>query len=440
MKSLWHDTVSLPPFPRLERDLRTDVLIIGGGLTGILCAYLLAQEGIDYVLVEAGRICSSTSGNTTAKITLQHGLIYHKLIREFGEEKARMYLDANREALARYRTLCETPDCDYEVQDAFVYSRTSKQKLYQELAAYATLGIPGEFVKDIPLPLSVAGAVRIRDQAQFHPLKFAAALVKKLNIFENTPVNAFDGTHFLTPYGGITAAHTIVATHFPMFSKHGGYPMKLYQHRSYVIAMAGAPKLNGMYVDESGSGFSFRSHGDLLLLGGGAHRTGKPGDGWKELRAFARQHWPDAQEVFHWAAQDCMSLDSVPYIGEYSAGKADLSVATGFNKWGITSSMVAAILLSNRILGRETPWAAVFSPARSILRPQLLSNIFHAGANLLTLTAPRCPHMGCALKWNPKERSWDCPCHGSRFDKNGHLLDGPANADHPKLSLRRKDS
>ena len=438
MKSLWHNTVTLPPFPRLERDLRTDVLIIGGGLTGILCAYLLAQEGIDYALVEAGRICGGTSGNTTAKITIQHGLIYHKLLREFGEEKACMYFDANREALSRYRALCETLDCDYEMQDAFVYSRSSRQKLDAELAAYAALGIPGEFVGEVSLPLSAVGAVRIRDQAQFHPLKFAAALAKKLNIFENTPVNAFDGTHFRTPYGGITAAHTIVATHFPLFSKHGSYPLKLYQHRSYVTALTGAPKLDGMYVDESGSGFSLRSHGDLLLLGGGAHRTGKPGDGWNELRAFARQNWPDAQEVFHWAAQDCMSLDGIPYIGEYSGGVPELSVATGFNKWGMTSAMAAAILLSNRIQGRETPWAPVFSPSRSILQPQLLSNIFHAGVNLLTPTVPRCPHMGCALKWNPQERSWDCPCHGSRFDKNGRLLDGPANANHPNLPPRRK--
>ena len=190
-----------------------------------------------------------------------------------------------------------------------------------------------------------------------------------------------------------------------------------------------------MYVDESERGLSFRSFGDLLLLGGGGHRTGQQGGGWKELRAFAKVHYPYAREVGHWATQDCMSLDGVPYIGQYSRRTPGLYVATGFNKWGMTSAMVAALMLSDRIAGHRSPYESVFSPSRSILRPQLAVNAAGAVLNLLTPTAPRCPHLGCALKWNPQEHTWDCPCHGSRFTEDGKLLDNPATGD-----LKRRGS
>ena len=180
-------------------------------------------------------------------------------------------------------------------------------------------------------------------------------------------------------------------------------------------------------MDGSGNGLSFRRWGELLLLGGGGHRTGKQGGGWKELEAFAGKHWPDAQVVSRWATQDCMTLDGVPYIGPYGKNTKGLWVATGFNKWGMTSAMVAAKLLRDGVQGIENPWAQVFSPQRSVLHPQLAVNAFEAAVNVLTPVGPRCPHMGCVLKWNEQERSWDCPCHGSRFDRRGRLLDNPAN-------------
>ena len=163
-----------------------------------------------------------------------------------------------------------------------------------------------------------------------------------------------------------------------------------------------------------------------LLLGGGGHRTGKPGGGWEELEAFARRYFPNSRETCRWAAQDCMTLDGVPYIGQYGRHTPGLYVATGFNKWGMTSSMTAAMVLSDLVQGKRNPYAAVFSPARTVLRPQLLANLAEATASLLTVSKPRCPHMGCALKWNPLERTWDCPCHGSRFTEDGELLDNPA--------------
>ena len=180
---------------------------------------------------------------------------------------------------------------------------------------------------------------------------------------------------------------------------------------------------------ESEKGLSFRNYGDLLLLGGESGRTGKKSGGWDALREFAKKHYPDSEEVCRWAAQDCMSLDGVPYIGQYSPKTPNLYVAAGFNKWGMSSAMVSAMILSDMVQGRKNEYAAVFSPSRSILRPQLAVNAAEAVVSLLTPTAPRCPHMGCALKYNRAERSWDCPCHGSRFAEDGALLDNPATED-----------
>ena len=181
-----------------------------------------------------------------------------------------------------------------------------------------------------------------------------------------------------------------------------------------------------MYVDEGEKGLSFRDYKGFLLLGGGGHRTGKKGGGWRELEDFAKRRYPQAGIAARWAAQDCMTLDGVPYVGRYSWGTKGLYVATGFNKWGMTSSMAAARLLADLVQGKENPWAELFSPSRRVLRPQLAANAWESTMGLLTPTVPRCPHMGCALKYNPQEHSWDCPCHGSRFGEDGELLDNPA--------------
>ena len=167
----------------------------------------------------------------------------------------------------------------------------------------------------------------------------------------------------------------------------------------------------------------------MLLIGGGGHRTGKPGKNWSEIRNFAKTYYPSSKEEYAWAAQDCITLDDIPYIGNYSAKTPNLYVATGFNKWGMTGAMSAAMLLTDKILGKNKLAFNVFSPSRSILKPRLISNAFEAAANLITPSSKRCPHLGCALKWNPAEHSWDCPCHGSRFTKDGKVLDNPANGD-----------
>lgn len=426
MASLWEQTWEQPAFPALEGELSTDVLIIGGGMAGVLCTYFLHRAGVPYALAEAKTLCSGITRNTTAKITSQHGLIYDKLIRKFGVDRARQYLSAQEAALQKYRELCQTVDCGFEEKDAYVYSMDDRQKIERELNALEKLGFPGEFAGQLPLPFPVAGAVKFPRQAQFHPLKFVSAIAEGLHIYEHTAVRELAGTTASTDHGKIRAKTIIVTTHFPFLNKYGSYFLKLYQHRSYVLALESAPDVGGMYVDESRTGLSFRNYGNLLLVGGGGHRTGKQGGGWRELRAFAGRHYPHAAEKFHWATQDCMSLDGVPYIGPYSASTSNLYVATGFNKWGMTSSMVSAMILSDLVQGKKNPYADVFSPSRSILRPQLAVNGLEAMVSLLTPTAKRCPHLGCALKWNPQEHTWDCPCHGSRFTEEGKLIDNPA--------------
>ena len=429
MASLWEQTWEHPGFPALEGDLSTDVLIIGGGMAGVLCAYFLHRAGVPYALVEAKTLCSGITQNTTAKITSQHGLIYDKLVRKFGVDRARQYLSAQEAALQKYRELCQTVDCEFEEKDTYVYAMDDRRKIEQELNALEKLGFPVEFVGQLPLPFPVAGAVKFPRQAQFHPLKFVSAITEGLRIYEHTTVRELAGTTAIADHGKIRAKKIIVATHFPFLNKHGSYFLKLYQHRSYVIALENAPDVGGMYVDEARTGLSFRNYGNLLLIGGGGHRTGKQGGGWRELREFTGRHYPHAVEKFHWATQDCMSLDGVPYIGPYSASTSDLYVATGFNKWGMTSSMVAAILLCDLVQGKESPFGEVFSPSRTILRPQLAINGLEAAVSLLTPTPRRCPHLGCALKWNAQEHTWDCPCHGSRFTEDGHLIDNPATGD-----------
>ncbi|MBQ3573305.1 MAG: FAD-dependent oxidoreductase [Clostridia bacterium] len=428
-ESIWNNNFKTPEHKELCGDIKTDVLIIGGGICGLLCAYFLNKNGVDCVVAEGSRLCSGITKNTTAKITSLHGLIYDKLIKTSGKDIAQMYLDANNNALARYRELSKVIDCDFEEKSAYTYSISDRQKIEDEVDAVLSLGETAEFKEDISLPFETEGAICFPNQAQFNPLKFANGISKGLKIFENTFIRDISKHTALSDKGKITADKIIVATHFPFINKHGLYFLKLYQHRSYVIALKGAADVDGMYVDEAEDGLSFRNFGDLLLIGGGSHRTGKKGGNWTELRRFANQFYPLSEEEYHWSTQDCMSLDKIPYIGRYSGSTPDLFVASGFNKWGMTSSMAAAEILCDLVLGKENDFSRVFNPSRSILKPQLAVNGVETIFNFLSPTVKRCPHLGCALKYNKREHSWDCPCHGSRFDERGKLIDNPATGD-----------
>lgn len=429
MDSVWDKDCSLPRFSKLEGDLRTDVLIIGGGLAGLLCARQLTDAGIDCVLIEENRLMSGVSGRTTAKLTSQHGLIYGKLLRKYGQESAKLYWQANEEGVAGIRALAERADCDFTSQSNYLYARSDTRKLEEEMTACERLGIPARWKETLPLPFPVTGAVGFSDQGQFHPMKLAAHIAKGLKIYENTKALAFVGNRVQTPQGTIAAEKIVVATHFPLLNKHGSYFLKLYQQRSYVIALENASPVEGMYLDCTENGLSIRTAGRCLLLGGGGHRTGKPGLGWKLPEGAAKKYYPNSTVVSRWATQDCMTLDGMPYIGQYSKATPNLYVATGFQKWGMSTSMAAAMILTDLLQGKENPYAQLFSPSRSILHRQLLLNGVETTVNLLRPTGPRCPHLGCALHWNKAEHSWDCACHGSRFDKDGKRLNNPATDD-----------
>ena len=426
MDSIWTKTVTMPSFPALEGDIKTDVLIIGGGMAGILCAHFLQEQGVDYVLAEGREICSGVTKNTTAKITSQHGLIYQKIAKQRGMEMAAMYLGANQTAVRAYGELAKGIDCDFERKTNYVYSLKSRKKLEKEAKILTKIGFDNIFAEYTELPFRVKGAIGFPNQAQFHPLKFVAGLAKRLRIYEHTYVKELKPHRAVTENGDIVFDKVVFATHFPIDNKHGMYFMKMYQHRSYVIACEQGVNVEGMYVDEAMNGMSFRNYGDLLLVGGGDHRTGKQGGGWREIEETSRKYYGELKEAARWATQDCITLDEVPYIGEYSKRIPGCYVATGFNKWGMTSSMVAAKMLTDLICGRENVYQRLYDPARSMLRPQLVVNGAEAVMNLVLPAKKRCPHMGCGLKWNQEEHSWDCPCHGSRFDEDGGVIEGPA--------------
>ncbi len=426
MKSLWMDDYDLSRASvKLSGNIDTDTAIVGGGLAGLLCAHMLKERGIDSVVVEARRAGLGVTCNTTAKITAQHGLVYSKLEKQYGLDAASEYLSANQEAVEEYRRLARDIPCDFQEKTAYVYSLTSREKIDEEAKVYRRMGIEPVIQSRPSIPVSAVCALGMESQAQFHPIKFLNAIVGGLRIYENTFVNEIQPGRIFTQEGTINARRIILTTHFPMVNLQGLFFLKLYQHRSYVLALKGAQDPDGMYIDEQESGLSFRSQGEYLLLGGGSHHTGKKGGGWEELRRVAKAAYPGAQESHAWATQDCMTLDSMPYIGRHSQKNRDMFTVTGFNKWGITGCMVAGILISQMIDEGKGRHEALFSPSRSMLHPQLFVNMGNAVAGLVSF-GKRCPHMGCALKWNKQERTWDCPCHGSRFDRKGNLIHNPA--------------
>ena len=319
--------------------------------------------------------------------------------------------------------------CDFETKTAYVYTTDSRAKLEQEADAYTKIGIPARIDNNLPLPISTQGAISMDNQAQFNPLKLLYPLADKLEIYENTFIKRINGHVAIADRGRISAKYIVLATHYPFINIPGLYFMKLYQHRSYVIALENAPFINGMYLDEKTNGLSFRNYANLLFIGGGDHKTGhnsKPQAGYEVLRTLAKSAYPNTTEKYHWATQDCMSLDGIPYIGRLNGRNPHIYVATGFNKWGMTGSMVAAGIIRDLIVHGKSEYESLYSPCRSMFTKRLFVNIGAATVGLLRLGNPRCTHMGCKLKWNAEERTWDCPCHGSRFDSQGEVVNNPA--------------
>ncbi len=461
MESIWKSTTQWEKRAPFWGEKEVHTVVIGAGMAGILTAYFLQKKGIEVIVVEAKSIASGQTQNTTAKITSQHGMIYQKLLHKAGRERAKAYAMANEEAIHLYEKLIkeEGIDCDFEKLPAYLYSEDegAKETLREEARVAAELGIPASYLEGreiTELPFSVSGAVRFANQAQFHPLAFIKHIAEKLTVYEDTKVLDVKKHVVYTDKGDIQAKHIVFATHYPFINVPGFYFLREHQERSYVLALKGQQKLSGMYYSIDENGLSLRSAGDILLLGGGGHRTGKshscqcgqPTAGYTFLRQKANTYYPQAQEVAAWSAQDCMPHDEIPFIGKYSVLRPYWYVATGFQKWGMTSAMIAAVTISNQICGADGLYEtishenlegkSVFAPQRCLVKAAFKNLMKDVGESVLGLSKGlfgkkerRCPHMGCRLEWNTEEGTWECPCHGSRFSGGGELRDNPAQTD-----------
>ena len=349
MQTLWNSRDTLPAYPPLREDLHADAAVVGGGMAGILTAYALHTRGLRVVLLEGSRLASGVTAHTTAKITAQHGRFCERLVHDFGFHLARQYLQANLCAVRQFRALVRQKriDCGFSDESSFIYAAPDGPSLTRELEYALSLGAPARLVKPEGLPFPVREALCFERQAQLSPLPFLAALLPELTVYEHSPVRDIRGHRVRCDGGTVTAEQVVVATHFPMLERFGLYDLRLRQERSYLLALTGVPPLPGMWLDAGEEGWSLRRSGRYLLLGGGGHRCGENlGDSYDRLRAQAQRLFPAAQEAFAWSSQDCMTLDGVPYIGPYSSSAPFLHVATGFGKWGMTGSMVAATLLT----------------------------------------------------------------------------------------------
>ncbi len=488
-QSYWIASTGNTNYPTLSEDINVDVAIVGGGLVGISCAYLLKKEGLKVAVLEAGHIAKGTTGHTTAKITSQHELIYGKIKNQMGEELARQYADANETAIYEIKKIAEENNihCDYISQSAFVYTQQDEyiQKISDEVKVASSLGIKASYVEEIPFSIPIKAAARFDNQAQFHPLKYLLALAKTIpnnecHIFEQSrAVDIEEGNNYIittTQGKKVNAKKVIIASHYPFYNKHGAYFTRIYTERSYVVAIKAKEKYpGGMYINAEEPARSLRHQpyedGELILVGGDHHKTGQGIDTiehYKTLIDFANDVFTVEDIPFRWSTQDCMTLDGLPYVGHFTSDTPNMYIATGFGKWGMTNSMVSAMILRDLITKGESPWQDVYNPSRQTILASAKNFIVEnfnvaqqlidgklspasedfdvkpgegkvvridgekVGAyrdenNTLHLVNITCTHMGCELNWNSAEKSWDCPCHGSRFSYEGEIIEGPAS-------------
>lgn len=415
---------------------RWDVIVVGAGMAGILIAYYLQKEGKRVLILEADKIASGQTERTTAKITSQHDIKYSKLIKKVGLKKAKLYARANEAAIDEYERLIRELEieCDFKRLSSYLYTQQDKTVLWEETQAASFLGIKASFLREADLPFSVTGVSCFQNQAQFFPLEFVKRIASELNICVGAKVLKIKGKRVFTRDKVFEADNIVVATHYPIRNVPGFYFLRQHQERSYVLALSGAGQLSGIYKGIDKDGISLRQAGEYVLLGGSSHRTGKnKGGAYTFLEKKAEEYFPGCKVEAKWSAQDCMPHDGIPFIGQYSIFTPNLYVATGFQKWGMTSSMVAAMILKEELCGRKSPYSLVFRPQRINIRAGMKNFLKDVGESVIGFTrgifhikGPRCPHMGCELVWNPDEHSWDCPCHGSRFEEDGKLRDNPA--------------
>lgn len=413
-----------------------DVIVIGAGLSGLLTAYYLKKKGKNVLVLEADRIASGQTERTTAKMTSQHDIKYSKLIKTIGLKKAEMYAKANEAAINEYERLINEQgiECDFKRVPAYLYTLEDEKKLEEETKAALRLGTDAYLTKETELPFPVKCAMCFPEQAQFSPLKFLKHISSELDILEHTKVNKIKGNKVITDDKVFTAEKIVMAAHYPFRNFPGFYFLRQHQERSFVLALSGCTPIKGMYYGIDKNGLSFRQSGDVLLLGGGKRRTGKneKGGAFAMLRSAAAEYYPQSKEISCWAAQDCMPHDGIPFIGRFSIFTPNLYVITGFQKWGITTSMVAAMIISDAVCGVKNPYSKVFRPQRCNVAAGIGKLLVDLGESIKGLSkgwfnkkTKRCAHLGCELVWNEDEKSWDCPCHGSRYDSDGKILDNP---------------
>ena len=474
-----------------------DVVIVGGGIVGISVAYQLRQLGRRVVLLEAAGLAASVTGNTTGKLTSQHSLRYARIRGLFGTEKAHLYGAANQWAVSwvHETSVAEGIDCEFMWAPAQIYSLKSEDRdaFSEELDACLECGLPARLSDSNTLPFSAAAVLQFENQARFHPRKFLLGLAKLaqsegVQFRENIRVEeiqAGENLHLVkTSVGDISARHVVVATHYPVFDS-GFYVAKLTPRRSYALAARVRGHVpDAMSISHGEPMHSFRKaqyqDTDVLIIGGGHHKVGQDeltGTYYRDIEDWAHRTFDVEQILFRWSTQDNKTPDGLPYIGR-SPGHETIYVATGFDGWGMTNGVVSGKLISDQIQGLPNPWESVFEPARMEIqaipkmvvenlnvakhlvgdrlskvrsgRPEMLERgeaaVFEGSdgrlcayrdeQDRLFMVDAECPHMGCQLHWNSAERSWDCPCHGSRFAPDGEVLHGPATT---RLAPRTTD-
>lgn len=471
MQSIWCNDLEHNLREPLTKNIKADAVVIGAGMAGILCAYKLMQNGINTVILEASSIASGQTKNTTAKITSQHGLIYSKIINNFSLKTAHNYSLANTIAIDEYEKIINKNkiDCDFKRVSSFLYTKADDDKIKDEYKAAKELGINANLTDKTELPFKIKTALEFKNQGMFNPIKFLMPLAEKMQIYENTKVTQIIDNKVVTERGSVTAKYIILASHFPFVNFPKMYFMRMHQERSYVLAIKSNAKMENMYYGIDPDGLALRGYKDMILVGGFSHRTGEcPDDKYKKLANSVKICYPDYTEVARWSAQDCMTLDSIPYIGRFTKNDTGHFIATGFNKWGMTGSMVSSMIISDLIAGRKNNFINTFSSERKVTSMAMKNLTKEMGQSVKSLTAQvmvppqadlndipvgvgkiveykgkkagvykhedgkifavssRCPHLGCQLEWNNTEKSWDCPCHGSRFDYQGNLIDNPA--------------
>ena len=473
----------------LEQDFSTDICIIGAGIFGLTCAYYLTKLGFDVTVLEKSDIASKATGHTTGKITSQHGLFYDYLTNSYGQKFAKDYLDVNEEAIQNIKNIIdeENINCDFKYQNSYVFT-TKKSELSlikNEYNAVSNLGYNCELVTKTGLPFNVVGALCFKNQAEFHPVKYLASLCKCIiarngKIYTNsTAVDVkMEDSDYITYVNGheIKSKYVIIATHYPFINFPGFYFTKMYQSTSYLIAIDTKKTLfKGMHISAGVPTLSFRTalynNKEILLIGGMDHKTGHPSsykDTYGKLEDIARKYYPDSNILFRWNTRDCISLDKLPYIGSFSSSMPNMFVGTGFKKWGMTLSNVAANIIVDKICGNYNKYEYLFKSTRlkPIKNHDEFKNILVQSTNSLLLdklkrpnmsfdeiennsgsiievngekvgiykddngkiyaVKPICTHLGCLLSWNDIDKTWDCPCHGSRFNFDGTNLYDPA--------------